>query len=217
MGKKGLRVSLFVVLILIIIAFLATYHLQPKPKLPKAVQIDTSNQPTIGNPNAKVHIVAFEDLKCFNCKRFNQLFFPIIKKRYINTGIAKYTMITLAFIPNSVPAANAARCIYAQNKSFFFPFVKYVYNHQPPEEKNWATIPTLLHFASNIKGVNEKALAQCMIENRYKNVIHNNLKIAENIMNPVATPSIFVNGRIVSPLNLKRLSTLVETAAQSGK
>lgn len=217
MGKKGLRASLLIILILLIIAIIAIYNFQPKPKLPPAVKINTKNQPTMGNPNAKVHIVAFEDLKCFNCKRFNNLFFDKIKKRYIDTGKAKYTMINLAFIPGSVPAANAARCLYAQNKNFFFPFVKYVYKNQPPEDQNWATIPTLMQFANHIKGVNKKKLAQCMITNRYVDIINNNFKIAQKIMNPIATPSIYINGRIVEPLNMQRIDTLVSAAKADKK
>lgn len=213
MSKTGLRITFVIIIIIAIIAIFFATKNRPEPKLPKAVKIDTSNQPTIGNPNAKIKIVAFEDLKCVNCKRYNNTLFPKIKKRYIETSKASYTMINLAFIPGSLPAANAARCLYAQNKKFFFPFVEYVYEHQPPEEQNWATIPTLLQFATQIKGVNKNQLANCLINGKYESVINNNFKIAKKVMGDnVATPSVYVNGRLVMPLNMNRIKTLVKAA-----
>ncbi len=74
-----------------------------KPAVPKAITINTKGQPTLGNPAAPVHIVTFEDLKYPNCARFNVEVLHAIKKKYINTGVAKYTLITLAFLPGSPP------------------------------------------------------------------------------------------------------------------
>ena len=110
-------VSGILLVLLSVVAFLFLPQAQAKPA--PAMQIDTTDQPTRGNPNAKVHIVVFEDLKCIACKNFNNTILPQIKKQYIDTGIAKYTVINLAFIPGSMPAANAARCIYTQNPDGF--------------------------------------------------------------------------------------------------
>lgn len=183
--------------------------------LPKPVPINTANQPTMGNKNTAVRIVAFEDLKCGNCKRYNLNLFPKIKKKFIDTGIAKYTIINLAFVPGSLPAANAARCLYAQKPEYFFRFVKYVYHHQPPETENWATFPTLMKYASQIKGVNQKKLSRCLLKRPYTKFIRNNLKIAEKAMKlifhgQVATPVLFINGIVVKPRSLQRVTTIID-------
>ena len=216
MGQTNIKKIILLVAIIVIIACIGTWYFHknqaPKNLHHKVMQIDTRNQPSIGNPNAKVHVVAFEDLKCGNCMRYSTLIFPTIKKKYIDTGVAKYTLINLAFIPGSLPAANAAHCLYTQNKTLFFPFVEYIYNHQPAENQNWATIPTLLEFASKIKGANIDELKVCMISGAYDTFIKNNLKIAGKIMDPVATPSVFVNGVKVEPLTIENLSTMIKHA-----
>lgn len=215
MSKSGLRIAFFVIVVIaLVVVYLGLRH-KPNIKAPKPVQIDTQHQPLMGNPRAKIHFVAFEDLKCVNCKRFNNTLFKKIKKKYIDTGKANYTMINLAFIPGSLPAANAARCLFKQNKKYFYPFVEYVYAHQPPEDENWATIPTLLQYVKNadVKGVDMNRLGQCMVEGRYNGFINKNFKLAKKVMgDTVATPTLYINGMPVNPLTMDRVNALVKVA-----
>lgn len=198
----------------IVLGILALIFLKPiiiKKNLPKPVVLNTQNQPTLGNPAAKIQITAFEDLKCVNCARFNTQLMPYIKKHYIETGLAKYTMINLAFVPGSLPAANAAHCIYAQNPDLFFPFVEYVFAHQPPENQNWATVPTLMNFANQIKGVNMDQLAQCLVASPYDQIMQDNLKQAMKIMPVVETPAVYINGILVKPLTKSQINLVMDS------
>lgn len=208
--NKTIKWLVVIVIILAVAGGITAFMLKPKAKIPDPIRINTKGQPMMGNPKAKLHIVAFEDLKCSNCKRYNNTLFPTIKKEYIDTGKANYTMVNLAFIPGSINAANAARCVYMQNKTLFFPYVKYIYQHQPPEEENWTTIPKLVQFASNIKGINTQQLSQCIFKSPYTSFIRNNLKMAEKIMKDgvVMTPTLYINGRIVRPLSIQRFNTI---------
>ena len=217
MEKSYSKPLVIVTIIMAILVSVLAVALTPQTKLPTPIAINATGQPTMGKANAPVHIVAFEDLKCSNCKRFNDTYFQTIKKEYIATGIAKYTMITLAFIPGSIPAGNAALCLYNQNKNYFFPFVQYVYDRQPPEEENWATIPTLLKFAkSSVPKANLTALSNCIFTDTHTQTLENNLNLAASIMNPVETPTVYVNGRIVQPLTMNQIKILVD-AAQEGR
>ncbi len=213
MSKTGLRTTIIVVLLAAIAIAIGAVMLKPAAPLPPQKTINTANQPTLGNANAKVHIVAFEDLKCANCKLFNNNLLPKIKKKYVKTGVASYTMINLAFIDSSITAANAARCVYAQNKALFFPYVEYIYHHQPAEDTNWTTIPKLMEFASNIPGINNKKLSRCLVKGTYYGFINNNLKIARKIMGEtISTPTIYIDGRKLSPMTMKQVDRLVKAA-----
>lgn len=203
---------MLIILGLVFIGLIGFLFIKPmiiKDELPKPVVINTQDQPTMGNPAAKVHIVAFEDLKCVNCARFNKEMMPYIQKQYIDTGIAKYTLINLAFVNGSMPAANAARCIYKQNPKLFFPFVETIFAHQPPEETDWATIPTLMDFASKIKGVDSTQLAKCLVSSPYTPFIQNNLQMAMKLMPIVQTPTIYINGVLVRPLTKSQIETVI--------
>lgn len=213
MVKSYSKPLVIITTIIAVVVSVLAVALTPQTQLPKPIKIDTKGQPTIGKKSAPVHIVAFEDLKCSNCKRYNNNYFKPIKKKYIDKGIVKYTVITLAFIPGSIPAGNAALCLYHQDKDYFFPFVTYLYEHQPPEGDNWATIPTLLKFAkASVPKANMKALSNCIFTDKYSKKLSDNLNMASTIMKPVATPTIFVNGMVVKPLTMKRLTALIKAA-----
>ena len=214
MSKAALKPLVLVTAIIAIIVSVLAVALTPQTKPPQSIAIDTSEKPTLGEPSAPIHIVAFEDLKCSDCKAYNNTLFPIIKKKYIDTGIAKYTMAVVAFIPGSIPAANAALCLYHQNDAFYFPFVEYVYQNQPPEDQNWATIPTLLKFAkASVPNANLQDLSNCIFTDTYSNTIQNNFKLGMKLMNnQLATPTLYVNGVIVRPLTMKHLDELITAA-----
>lgn len=205
MTSKSIKVLMLGVIAAIIIAGVFVFLLYPRVPLPQAVSIDTSHQPTMGDANAKVEIVVFEDLKCGNCMRFATTLLPNIKKSYIDTGKAKLVVMNLAFIPGSMPAANAARCVYTQSNELFFKYIDYIYHHQPTETDDWATVPTLLQFASHVPGIQQDKLSKCLLRMPYTSIIDNNLKIATKVMKGnVGTPSVFINGVLVSPLTLKQ-------------
>lgn len=211
--KKSVKVLMVFTLILAVIIGIAIVSYKASGRLPKAVNIPTENQPTTGNANAKLHFVVFEDLKCHNCMRYNVEMYPTIKKEFIDTGKAKYTVINVAFIQGSLPAANAARCVYMQNKNAFFQYVETIYLNQPPETQNWATLPVLVNFANNIPNINKKKLSQCIYKSPYTDLIQNNFKIAKQVMGGVvATPTIFINGYIVKPLTLRRIRQIAKAA-----
>lgn len=218
MSNKAIRNTMFIVIVIAIIVILCAIFIprdHTNTPLPKAVHIATQNQPTLGNSNAPLHIVAFEDLKCSNCMRYNKHVFPKIYTHYIKPGKASYTMITLAFLPGSMPAANAAHCIYDQNHDAYFQYVKYIYDHQPPEDQNWATVPNLMLFARHVTGINSDKLAQCIVKSPYTQLFNNNLKLLQSIMKPpVGTPSVYINGVKVEPLSWQRFQQIAKELEQ---
>ncbi len=212
--KKTFNKSLVIItVVLAIIVSAVAVALTSTDNIPKALTINTTGQPTMGKTDAPVHLVVFEDLKCPNCADYSNTLFPKIKKKYIDTGIANYTFITLAFIQGSAPAANAALCLHKQNPQFFFPFIEYLYQHQPAEDQDWATPPFLLSVARKVTPhANMDQLSNCILTNQYNSTLYTNLQLAASLMNPVATPAIFVNGRMVDPLSEARLETLINYA-----
>jgi protein-disulfide isomerase len=202
---------------LLCIASIALWLLLHKSSQPQTYQvhhIDNSQLPTLGNPNAPLHIVAFEDLKCGNCMHFNVTLLPLIKKYFIDTGKASYSVALLAFIPGSPPAANAAYCIRAQQPLAFFDFVHAIYNNQPPEIEDWATLPNLMRFTAKIPKLNRDKLAKCIANNTYTSFSDQNMNLAAKVMgaNQISTPSIYINGIHVMPLNWKNFQRIAKIA-----
>lgn len=88
----------------------------------QTVSFDLSNQPVLGQEDAPVTLVVFEDFKCPNCKRFEEEFLPEIRSKYIDTGKAKLVSLNFPFlaqnarlpVDDSKLAAQAAECAFVQ-------------------------------------------------------------------------------------------------------
>ena len=59
-----------------------------------------------GNENAKITIIAYESLTCSHCANFHKDVYPLLKKDYIDTGLAK---IEFRHFPLDIAAFNAAK------------------------------------------------------------------------------------------------------------
>lgn len=200
----SLTIAVLSVFIFIGLVFYKVEHVQTIT----AVTIDTSNQPKIGSGD--ITMIAFEDMKCTNCKIYNDRLYSYIKSQYIDTGKASYIIIPLAFLPNSAPAGNAALCVFHQSPALFFDYIDYLYTHQPDEALDWATSDILLNFAGHLSGINLASLKECMEQHQYYTQLQQNLSLASKIMgDTVQTPSLYVNGRLVSPLTKEEVDRMV--------
>lgn len=206
MNRKLVTITL-IVLVLFIIAFLALQKAQ-RIELPPAVSIDTTDQPSVGT--GKITMVTFEDMKCSNCKRYDMEIYPYIKEHYIDTQRARYVMIPLAFLNNSMPAGNAALCVYHQNAALFFDYVNTLYQHQPNEALDWATPEVLTQFAQQVPNINLKDFIACVNNHTYYKQLQKNLKLASTVMgDTVKTPTLYINGYLVNPLTTVQINRMI--------
>ena len=61
---------------------------------------------TVGNPDARISIIAFESMTCSHCANFHKDVFPQLKKEYLDTGLAK---IEFRHFPLDIAAFNASK------------------------------------------------------------------------------------------------------------
>ena len=92
--------------------------------------VDEDDDPFLGDKNAPVTIVSFEDFQCPFCKRAFDQTFPQLKKDYIDTGKVKYVYrdFPLSFHPQANAAAEAAEC--ADEQGQFWDYHSAIFNNQ---------------------------------------------------------------------------------------
>ncbi len=66
----------------------------------------------VGNESAKISIIAFESLTCSYCAKFHQDVYPLLKKEYLDTGLAK---IEFRHFPLDIAAFNASKVAQCAN------------------------------------------------------------------------------------------------------
>lgn len=185
--------------LLTILAFLLFFN---HDNYEKPIPLYTTGQPTIGNENAKVHIVDFEDPKCNNCIVYHNEDYQKLYDNFIAKGLVRYTMYLVSELPNSNVIARFFLCVNSQSTNAFFTLIHQYYQNPSialtAEELN----TQLMRLAENSSlNINLDTLKQCAALKTFENQVVENTNYARDIMGGVIkTPTIFVNGiRLVRP------------------
>ena len=77
-----------------------------------STQADEIKRIFVGNETAKISIIAFESLTCSHCANFHKDVYPLLKKEYLDTGLAK---IEFRHFPLDIAAFNASKVAQCKN------------------------------------------------------------------------------------------------------
>ena len=75
-------------------------------------QADEIKRILVGNKSAKISIIAFESLTCSHCANFHKDVYPLLKKEYLDTRLAK---IEFRHFPLDIAAFNASKVAQCKN------------------------------------------------------------------------------------------------------
>src|SRR5262249_20248047 len=134
----------------------------PEPAAARAKMV-LDGVPMIGDKNAPITIVEFTDYQCPFCQRFHVTTFPELKKKYVDTGKARFFSRDMPLIElhsNAMRAAQASRCAGEQNQYWTL--------------REWMSanpdklgLDQIMNFASGLK-LNADALRGCIESEKYK-------------------------------------------------
>ena len=77
-----------------------------------STQADEIKRILVGSKSAKISIIAFESLTCSHCANFHKDVYPLLKKEYLDTGLAK---IEFRHFPLDNAAFNASKVAQCKN------------------------------------------------------------------------------------------------------
>ena len=156
-------------------------------QLPAKQDIDLDDDPVLGNKDAPVTIVSFEDYQCPYCGRAFEQTFPLIKKDYIDTGKVKYVYrdYPLPFHPNAAPAAEASECAHEQGK--FWEYHDALFKNQ----QNLGN-ELYLKLAGDLK-LDVNKFKQCIDTGKYRQEVQDDFAYGSQA-GVSGTPTFFING-----------------------
>ena len=83
----------------------------------------------LGNPDAPVRIVAYEDFSCSHCGDFNRDTKPLLDEEYVSQGVVSIEFRHLVLLgPDSLSAHAASECAAEQN--LFWPYHDVLFQRQ---------------------------------------------------------------------------------------
>lgn len=202
------RLTLFVLVVVLVVIGGGTWLASRNAS--GVTAIDTTDQPTIGDPHASVRVVVFEEPRCSDCKDYHQTVFPLLREEFINTKKIIYTVIPIAFLPHSMPGAVALLCVYNQDPGF--PngdlFMRFLDNLL---RSNWETQEQILEIAAQTSTcIDLSKLQNCINQATYEKQIAANLALAHGLQKEsFSVPSLYVNGQRVIPTDYEHIRAAI--------
>ena len=170
----------------------------------------TSLDRTLGDANAKVTLVMYEDFQCPWCGKFVNESEQTIRATYVKNGEVQVVFRDFPFLGSfvqpyvvendeSINSAMAARC--AGDQGQFWQYHDYLFSHQTQENTGDFAITNLESFAK-ILGLNTTTFNQCLTSNKYAQAVADSKAEGTNA-GVTGTPKgfILVNGKVVDTID----------------
>jgi protein-disulfide isomerase len=155
----------------------------------------------LGDPNAPVTIEVYEDFQCPACKSFSEQIEPEIVDTFVATGDVYYIYRHFPFLDDRAPrnesdqAANASMCAAVENR--FWDYHDMLFANWDGENQGAFNDKRLVAFAEAL-GLDMQEFNQCFDANQFKDEIEAD-RASGRDSGVTGTPSVMVNGRIISP------------------
>lgn len=218
--KKKIDIqSITIITLLVVFIGVGIYALVQsfQPVVKQSVDMNISDQPVIGDPNAPVTVVEFGDYKCPACKNFHDTVYPLLKKDYIDTGKVKMVFRNFQFLgEDSITAGMIGRSIYKQKPEAFWKYYDLIYQNQQEETAVWATPEFILPLVEkHIPEVDTNQISKELKEKTYEQDVIKDNQYAQSLQLS-SVPSVFVNGvEIDDSLNYRALKDEIEKELQA--
>lgn len=162
--------------------------------------------PTLGNPNAKVHIVEFLDPACETCAGF----YPYVKE--IMAGNPDKIRLSIRHVPFHNGSDYVVKVLEAARKQGkYWQALEAVLAKQRYWTRNHTAQQELVWKALDGLGLNLEQMKVDMNAPEIAQRIEQDLKDAKSL-NVTKTPEFFVNGRPMPSFGLEQLQNLVKEA-----
>jgi protein-disulfide isomerase len=166
---------------------------------------------TLGNPDAKVTIQAWEDFLCPACRQFSTAVKSRLIEEYIKPGTVRlefHQFPLSGHAPGSNMGAMASLC--AADQEMFWPYHDRLFLAQDQGQEGF-TIDNLVRYADDM-GMDSRAFLDCMSSQQYREQVAASANEAV-AMGLNATPSVLVNGiKMTNPFDFDEMRRLIDDA-----
>jgi len=161
-----------------------------------------------GNDNARITIIAYESLTCSHCANFHKDVYPLLKKDYIDTGLAK---IEFRHFPLDVAAFNASKIAQCKQDQSL-EILESLYSNQ----QSWVKGNSIEEVNDNLKNfLNDEGFEldfeKCINNKKIEDFVLNDRIEGTKNFKVNATPTIIINNeKFEKSLNYKNLKKTLE-------
>ena len=161
-----------------------------------------------GNNNAQIKLIIYESLTCSHCADFHLDIYPLLKKEFLDTGLAS---IEFRNFPLDLAALNASKLAHCKNDGNS-EILHYLYTNQ----KFWIKGNNILELNSNLKNLIEKNnfdldFKKCLNNKEIEDHILEERINGQKKFKIDATPTLIINGKkFEKPIKYNNLKKLLK-------
>ena len=170
----------------------------------------TLEDDVMGDINAKVTIIEYASMTCPHCKSFHEQVVPVLKKKYIDTGKAKYILRPFPFDGDrrGEAAFMLAKC--APNKNYYA-MIDALFHSQESWGRQSNPVAELLQISKQA-GITEEGFKSCLSNQELLTKIIDGRNRAAKDFGVRATPTVFVNDEKLGDSRLETVTNAIEAA-----
>ena len=175
-------------------------------------RLESTDEPTLGNPQAKIHIVEFVDYDCPYCRQVAPVIRAFMQKHSQDAYLTLRDFPITELHPDAERLAVAARCVFAQKDSRrFWLFYDRLYASQS------ANSAQDLRLYAEQQGVNLSAYDACV--SSQQTLPHVQQSVQDGLAAGVnATPTFFFNGlQIPGAIDADSMEVIFSEAQKQAK
>lgn len=162
--------------------------------------------PVLGDPDAEVTVMAFEDYACGHCASYSLEHFPKLASEYIEPGLIRYEHheFPLPLSNASWRAPNAARAVQdTVGEDAYWTYSKLLFTNQRQLG------PSMYAKLAEEVGADTETVKSAAVERRYDPTIKADKRKGKSL-GVKGTPAIFVNGSSVDNYAFETISQAIE-------
>jgi protein-disulfide isomerase len=161
------------------------------PSTAELMEAGPLEEMALGKSDAPVTVIEYASMTCGHCAAFHVKTYPEFKKRYVDTGKARYILREFPFDPLAAGAFMLARCA---GKDKYFPLVETLFQQQ----RTWAVekpIEPLFAIAKQA-GFTQQSFDACLRDQKMLDGIEKVRARATEKFKVDSTPTFFINGKV---------------------
>jgi protein-disulfide isomerase len=146
----------------------------------------------MGSDKAPVTVIEYASMTCPHCAHFNEVTFPEIKKRYIDTGKVRYIFREFPLDSLAAAAFMLARCTGDTDSAKYFAMVDTLFRQQ----RTWAVEKPLAPLLAIAKqaGFTQQTFDACLANQTVLDGIESMRQRGVSAFKVQSTPTFFING-----------------------
>lgn len=170
---------------------------------------------SLGDAKAPVTIIEYASMTCPHCAHFDEVTFPELKKRYIDTGKVRFILREFPLDSLAAAAFMLARCAGKDDPNKYFALVDTLFRQQ----NQWAVqkpIPPLMAIAKQA-GFTEESFKACLANQQILDGIEKVRQRAIDAFKVHSTPTFFINGTVhEGAMSIDEMAKIIDPYLKGG-